>query len=102
MELGKKSALKWTAAAAVGWSLLTYLQTQLHVTKETFYIQSGAFWTNFLLFLPTAIACVGLTSGAMGKWYPIIRRWQKDKLRRLENESAKRRQRSIQDHPGDR
>jgi hypothetical protein len=96
MDLAKKSALKWTVAMVVCWGVVGLLQSKLHGLGSV-SVQEAAFLKAYVLFFPAACVCIILTFVVAMKWFPIIRHWQKEKLLRLEKESAKRRQRGSRD-----
>jgi hypothetical protein len=97
MDPAKKSALKWTVAMLACWGLLGLLQSKLHGVGSTLSVQEAAFLKAYVLFFPAACVGIILTFVVAMKWFPVVRHWQKEKLLRLEKESAKRRQRGSQD-----
>jgi hypothetical protein len=94
----KKSATFWTASTVVSWVLLGWYQTKIHRHHYSFNFSSADFWFSYFAFFPAAVVCIALTLGTVAKWYPHIKRWQKEKLLRLEKESAKHRQRGSKGH----
>jgi hypothetical protein len=79
METQKRTALLWTGAALIAWSVTIVVQRLLHQPSILSNMTTVGFWTSFVIYVPAFVASLVVTIIALRKWKPVVKQLQRNK-----------------------